>query len=113
MRYLLQQLLGFLELGADVVAGQEDLGGALGIGLLHGRVAVGRRQHEAIDAQLGQVGEQLIDLVEIGFLVDGRVGADEEAGLLGGDDALDGGLEDPVAFDGQVVRLLPDRRDGR
>ena len=84
----------------------KDLGGALGVGLLHRRVAIGRRQHEAIDAQLRQVGEQRVDLVEVGFLVDRRVGADQEAGLLGGLDALDGGLEDALALDGQVVRLF-------
>ena len=50
--------------------------------------------------------EQLVDLVEVGFLVDRRVGADQEAGLLGGLDALDGVLEDAVALDGLVVRLL-------
>src|SRR5262249_13412993 len=37
---------------------------------------------------------------------DGRVGADQEAGLLGGLDPLDGGLEDAVALYAQVVGLL-------
>ena len=78
----------------------------VGIGLLHGRVAVGRRQHEAVDAELRQVGEQLVDLVDVGFLVDGGVGADQEAGRLAALMPSTAALKTPVAFDGQVVRLL-------
>src|SRR6516164_10526222 len=37
-----KKLLSFLELGPDVVAGEEYLGGPLGVRLLNRRIAVGR-----------------------------------------------------------------------
>ena len=55
---------------------------------------------------VGQEGEQLVDLGHVGLLEDRGVGADQEAGLLGGLDAVDRRVEDALALDGEVVRRL-------
>ena len=96
---LAEHRVGGAELGADVVAGHEDL-----LGVDRG-VAVAGRDHEAVDVERGQVGEQLVELGHVGLLEHRGVGADEETGLLGGLDAVDRRVEDPLALDGDVVRL--------
>src|SRR5207253_6806621 len=102
----LEQLSGVVELGANIVAGQKDLGSAFGIGFMDGGVAVGGGQHEAVHAQLRQECVKLVNFVDVGFLVDGGVRAHEEAGFLGRLDALDGGAEDTLPLHRQVVRFL-------
>ena len=53
-----QQFFGLAKFLMHVVAGHENLGSSRGIRALHGRVAIGRREHEAIDPQFREKGEQ-------------------------------------------------------
>ena len=73
---------------------------------IHGRVAISRRDQESIHAEPFEKRKQLLNLVHVGFLVDRGVRADHEAGCLGGLDALDRFLENPLALDGDVVVFL-------
>ena len=61
------------------------------------RKAVGRRHQQAVDADIAQVSKENFDLLEIGSLINGGVGADPEPLGLGGLDGLDGQVEHPRA----------------
>ena len=96
-----------LELLVDIVAGHEDLA------IVHGRVSVSRRDLVAVHVELLEVLEQLLDLAHVGLFVDRGVGADLEAGGLGGLDALDGRLEDAFALHARCRGSSPCRPGAR
>src|SRR5690242_17749627 len=97
---LFEELAGAAEFFVDVSAGHEY------VLRLHRGVRVRRREHVAIDAERAQVSEEFGDFLDVGFLINRGVGADEEARSLGGLDAGDGFAEDAVALDAEIVSLL-------
>ena len=60
----------------------------------------------AIDAEIGEIIEHLLDLLHIGFLVNGRVGSHLIAENLCHLDRKDALLKDAFALHNEVVRSL-------
>src|ERR1039457_2202491 len=99
-RILFGDALDVLEFLVDVIARQEDFA------VVHGGVAVRRRNLVAVHVELPEILEQLFDLAHVRLFIDGGVGAYLEARGLGRLEALDGFAEYAFAFDAKVVGLL-------
>ena len=70
---------------------------------LGGVVLVPGADRVAVHAEMGEEIEHLLDLIHVGFLVDGRIRGDLISQDLGHLDRFDAFFEDAFAFDNQVV----------
>lgn len=53
--------LSFLELGANIVSGHENVGGTRWIGGVHGFITVSWRNHEPVHTKRGEVAIKRVD----------------------------------------------------
>ena len=106
----LAPLLDFGEFLARHLAGEEEilrlLAEALDHVLLGGIVIVAGGDGVAVHFERGKELEHLLDLLDIGFLIDGRVGGDLVAENLGHADGLDAFLEHAFTLDDEVVGVF-------
>ena len=106
----LAPLLDALEFFACHLACQEKVFGpfaeAFDHVLLGGIVIVTGRNGVAIDAKPGEELEHLLEFFDFSFFVDGRIGRDLKAKLLGHLDGLDAFFEDAFAFNDEIVGVL-------